>query len=325
MIFHKIKKQGCTYLFEFNDKHEKEYLPYNNKFYCNIFETRENINCVTREEWMNSYNKLIKWYEKNKEYPKLNFENEKELFLFRWYNHQYAYYLNSCGIFMFDEFVKKTFCEFIKVREHNNKIIFERKWIKMFNKFKLFVDKIGRLPCNVEDEIEYYKWMNTTIVSVRREQGIYNNDKYCKKWNDFMVNIKSIIWITKYKNTIEYIKKHGHSTTKIFSPELYSWRACQMKAFKRGDIFDEKKWIDFLKKYDKYMSGTSKNQWISRSKEILKCIEYKKEFTDDDMIWINSQKKYHKNEEHIMIYPVIRDEWKSNYKKIKMYIEKCEE
>ena len=43
----------------------------------------------------------------------------------------------------------------------------------MLNKFNLFVDKIGRLSCNVEDEIEY-------------------------------------------------IKKHGHLTTTIFSPELYS-------------------------------------------------------------------------------------------------------
>ena len=173
---------------------------------------------------------------------------------------------------------------------------------------------------NLTDDVEkkYYYWFKLNNYKINKKNGVFEDEKYVKKWSEYCNKIIDISWKTSHDILNEYVDAHGHFPTSKFNKRIHVWMKKQINLYKKGKLseYNNKKICEFMNKYSDYFTITLKSQWVTRANKILSKIKEKKIKTSD-IKWLYNQKQYYKKKEHIMSQLGVRKIWISIYYEMK--------
>ena len=253
------------------------------------------------EGWMEKYNEIINFFEKEKRRPRSDLieKNQKQLSAWlrtnmRDYNKKINNTFNKKYKILWEELLGKYECYFPNLK-------LEEKWFVIFEKVNKYILSTGKKPYydnknntnknNIEEK-KYGLWLNKELYSFKNKKHLMKNDKIYKTFNDFIIKNKNILknneekWITQRKLVIDFITKNNTLPKTHLSKEqahLADWLRIQKKHYKNNTgsfIFSKVKelWNQLLVEYPIILNNKKgwKEEWIEKMNKLQDFININK-------------------------------------------------
>jgi len=176
-----------------NDEYKKLWEEFTNK-YKEFFMTNEEI-------WYNQLKNLKEYIKQYKKLPTRNKMNdEKILKLNTWLSTQKKIYKKNINIMKINDKIKLEWEKFIDEYYELLKTKPEI-WLCNLNKLINYINKTKRLPRFDKNKIEensLYNWYRTQLYSYKNNINILKNEKFRKKWEEFVEEYKHLFFINLF-------------------------------------------------------------------------------------------------------------------------------
>ena len=207
--------------------------------------------------WINRFNELINYIDKNNTFPKTKTN------LSIWVNTQKKNYKYKTNIMKNNKEIYDKWTSFINNDKYklyfmsNNEL-----WIENFNELKKFIDTNNCRP-NLKNNPKLYGWMQTQTNNFRKNIQIMKTDcNILALWVNFINESKysiyyiddETIWIENYNELIKFINKYEKRPQPTTHTKLYNWTRSQISNFKNEKyckIFNKRYnlWLNLIQKY----------------------------------------------------------------------------
>ena len=299
------------------------------------------------DSWMEKYNEVINFFEKEKKRPrsKLIDKNQKQLSAWlrnnmRYYNRKINATFNKYKI-LWEGLIEKYECYFPNLK-------LEEKWFIMFDKVNNYISITGKKPYNKNDnnieEKEYGLWLSKELQSFKNKKHLMKNEKIYKTFNDFVIKNKNLLknnedkWITQQILIIDFIKTHKTLPKTHINKEqahLADWLRIQKKHYKNNTgsfIYLKVKelWNQLLVDYP-IILNTKKgwvDEWIEKMNKLQEFININKrmpELKSKNIIikqlssWYYGQKNNYNKNKKLLNNDHITKLWEEFIEKNKIY------
>jgi superfamily II DNA or RNA helicase len=297
--------------------------------------------------WMEKYNEVINFFEKEKKRPRSDLidKNQKQLSAWlrnnmRYYNRKINATFNKYKI-LWEGLIEKYECYFPNLK-------LEEKWFIMFDKVNNYISITGKKPYNKNDnnieEKEYGLWLSKELQSFKNKKHLMKNDKIYKTFNDFVIKNKNLLknnedkWIAQQILIIDFIKTHKILPKTHLCKEqahLADWLRIQKKHYKNNTgsfIYPKVKelWNQLLVDYP-IILNTNKGwveEWIEKMNKLQEFININKrmpELKSKNIIikqlssWYYGQKNNYNKNKQLLNNDHITKLWEEFIEKNKIY------
>jgi superfamily II DNA or RNA helicase len=170
-----------------NEEVRKKYYNFiNDPIYKKYFTSNE-------EDWINTLEKIKKYYKDHNEMPTYNNEDNEIKTLYNWLSSQKDNYKTNDNI-MKNKNYKKLWEDFIKDAAYKKYFMtYEDKWNNSFEEVKKYIDINKKRPSEVNKDKQIAslgKWISSQQLNYRRNIKSMNNETNKKLWEDFIKNSK---------------------------------------------------------------------------------------------------------------------------------------
>lgn len=244
---------------------------------------------TTEEIWLENYNKLLSYLDKNNKRPSSKSKDKKIKFLGKWLVQQQINFKNNKfsknQLSIWNNFVNKY-----KIYLEYDKESLEEKWVNKLNEVKLYIDKNKTKPSRTSTNKE----IKSLGIWINRQQNNYRDKKCIMKiehirtlWDKFIDDYQEYFlsneeqWyinIDKLKNYIDIYKSRPSSRNEDREIHLLaSWYDEQNKIYSKElgimkDIKIRTVWSIFLENY-KHILIPKKEKWFISLDKLINYLD----------------------------------------------------
>ena len=293
---------------------------------CEVLDERE-------ARWMETLDKVKVFIEKEGTFPNQRSKKKDEKFMGLWICHQKINYKNQQGG-MKDPKRRKIWEEFMN--QYPN--LFQsddEKWMEIFNKVKVFIEKKRNLPCSTsknKEEKSMGQWICSQKTHYKNQTQGMKDPKRKKFWEDFLNQYPDLFqsldekWMETLNQVKAFIEKEGRLPTgnsknndeKFMGQWIYTQNT-KYKIQKEGmkDPRRRKIWEDFMNQYPGFFQSDDE-KWMEIFNKVKVFIEKEGKFPSQRSknknekclgCWICAQKINYKNQQGGMKDPERRKIW----------------